>query len=375
MRRLWFAFGIFAGCQCAQLPDLMVLCDDANCLDGGNDMDSGFDAGIDAGSDGGSDAGFDAGVDAGCQALACPIDAGCGTFSDGCGNLMTCDFCIGRDTCGGGGVANQCGCTPKNLFQLCVGGGDASTDGGGDAGIFCGNVYADNGCGVFVDAGCGSTCPGGSTCVDNRCCIPQPDSEFCTVFQCGLIERINRCGERRLINCGSCAMNFMCVQMEEPMRSMCGACLPEDDFTFCDRHGANCEVLDAGDNCGNPRAVDCGSCDDGGCGLNQPNLCGCREPNAGCTDSTQCCSGTICGRGALQKCCVDVGGSCTDDLFCCHGSCGYFTPAGVLRDGGGECCNDFGQGCLNDGECCSGNCVSNVCALFDAGVHDAGSSQ
>ena len=45
-------------------------------------------------------------------ATSCPAGDNCGTASDGCGGTLTCGTCTGFDTCGGGGVPNQCGCTP-----------------------------------------------------------------------------------------------------------------------------------------------------------------------------------------------------------------------------------------------------------------------
>lgn len=38
----------------------------------------------------------------------------CGTISDGCGNTLACGSCSGFQTCGGGGVPNVCGCTPRS---------------------------------------------------------------------------------------------------------------------------------------------------------------------------------------------------------------------------------------------------------------------
>jgi len=38
----------------------------------------------------------------------------CGTISDGCGNTIGCGTCSGFQTCGGGGVPNVCGCTPRS---------------------------------------------------------------------------------------------------------------------------------------------------------------------------------------------------------------------------------------------------------------------
>ena len=46
-----------------------------------------------------------------CSTLA-PID--CGDVFDGCGSLINCGSCVVPEVCGGGGLANQCGCTSSN---------------------------------------------------------------------------------------------------------------------------------------------------------------------------------------------------------------------------------------------------------------------
>src|SRR5262249_23759817 len=44
-----------------------------------------------------------------CVPDACPQDVTCGQIADGCGGLLNCGSCEAPDTCGGGGVHNQCG--------------------------------------------------------------------------------------------------------------------------------------------------------------------------------------------------------------------------------------------------------------------------
>jgi hypothetical protein len=75
----------------------------------------------------------------GCTPATCPAGQ-CGTLDDGCGGTITCG-CTGFDTCGGGGVAGMCGCTPATSCP---------------AGFQCGTI--DDGCGGTVD------CSGGRTC-------------------------------------------------------------------------------------------------------------------------------------------------------------------------------------------------------------------
>jgi hypothetical protein len=44
-----------------------------------------------------------------CTPGTCPVGAECGYVADGCGGLLDCGDCEEPDTCGGGGVYNQCG--------------------------------------------------------------------------------------------------------------------------------------------------------------------------------------------------------------------------------------------------------------------------
>jgi endonuclease/exonuclease/phosphatase family metal-dependent hydrolase len=109
----------------------------------------------------------------------------CGNMDDGCGHLVWCGDCTtGNDTCGGGGIPNLCGCTPRSCAQIpgacgpldngcggtitcdcsapnsCGGGGTAGACGctPRDCGADCGEVY--DGCGHMLSCG---ACPGGAT--------------------------------------------------------------------------------------------------------------------------------------------------------------------------------------------------------------------
>jgi len=45
-----------------------------------------------------------------CHPRTCAdVDAHCGLVGDGCGTTLDCGTCTSGSTCGGGGVANQCG--------------------------------------------------------------------------------------------------------------------------------------------------------------------------------------------------------------------------------------------------------------------------
>src|SRR5207247_49379 len=92
--------------------------------------------------------------------------ANCGTIPDGdCGGTLNCGTCTAPDTCGGGGVANQCGCTPATT---CPDGDNCGTASDG-----CGGTLS---CGTCTD---GQVC--GSTAVSEQaCCYPSGTMGVCT---------------------------------------------------------------------------------------------------------------------------------------------------------------------------------------------------
>jgi len=79
----------------------------------------------------------------------------CGSIPDGCGGTLNCASCSGFQTCGGGGVANVCGCTPTTTCA--------------SAGLSCGTIG--DGCGNTLNCG---TCSGtGAVCSGGQCtCNP-----------------------------------------------------------------------------------------------------------------------------------------------------------------------------------------------------------
>jgi hypothetical protein len=79
----------------------------------------------------------------------------CGTFTDACGHSVNCGGCTAPQTCGGGGTANLCGCTPKPVCH--------------------------DECGGTVANGCGGTfvCPNVNACVCNQGCTPVCGGDVC----------------------------------------------------------------------------------------------------------------------------------------------------------------------------------------------------
>jgi hypothetical protein len=73
------------------------------------------------------------------------MGASCGRVDDGCGTMLDCGTCTSLgETCGGGGTANQCGCSPRSCS---------------DQGFTCGK--ATDGCEHVIDCG---TCSGALPC-------------------------------------------------------------------------------------------------------------------------------------------------------------------------------------------------------------------
>jgi hypothetical protein len=203
----------------------------------------GVDAGppTDAGSvtsgDGGLDAGNgDAGppIDAGCVRRTCE-DAGvrCGPIDDGCGGVSTCGTCPAPTTCGGGGFPGRCGssvcgipCIPTSCRAQ---GAECGIMGDGCGAIIncgscfpgdtCGGGGVPQQCGRATDAGCG-VCPPGACgqrldacgaldcgqCADAGC---TPRSCLREQRSCGLV--LDTCLGIQL-TCGSCWRGSACTQ-------------------------------------------------------------------------------------------------------------------------------------------------------------------
>ncbi len=283
------------------------------------------------------------------------MGANCGQVADGCGGLLNCGTCTAPDSCGGGGVANQCGnyCT----MTTC-----------GAQGANCG-IIAD-GCGGTLNCGtCTSPdiCGGGGT--PNICGAPPCTPRSCTDVgaQCGAIS--DGCGGT--INCGTCAAPAICGGGGVPNVCGTGTCTPGNCGT------ASCGFV--GDGCGG--TVACGTCS------------GAQTCVAGvCTGST--CTPRTC--GAVSATCGYIGDGCGGELNCgvctppqvcggagtpsqCGGSCTPRTCAqanaacGAISDGCGgvkECgACPSGQTCGGGGvpnQCGAGTCLPETCALAGA---------
>ncbi len=151
-----------------------------------------------------------------CEPKPCAAGA-CGRFADGCGHSVDCK-CAAPQTCGGGGAANVCGCTPESDADLCTA-----------KGAKCGSLTADDNCGKSRTVGsCGTcelpeTCGGGGTA--KVCgCASQSDADLCAASEamCGALVAKDNCGQTRSVaSCGSCADPNRCGGYGDD--NVCGA--------------------------------------------------------------------------------------------------------------------------------------------------------
>ncbi len=199
------------------------------------------------------------------------VGATCGLVGDGCGATLDCSLpgnggaaCVAPQTCGGGGVPNQCGggvtCTPQSQAMACA--GKCGVVGNGCGGTYnCGDAcVAPQACG---GGGVPNVCGGQVVCVPTTCSAQGKN--------CGTIG--DGCGGT--LNCGStCPGGQMCGAGGTP--NVCGACVPKT----CSDLSKNCGQV--ADGCGGLTA-NCGTCSGidicGGAGT--PNVCGSVVPDAG----------------------------------------------------------------------------------------------
>ena len=73
------------------------------------------------------------------------VNAQCGLILDGCGGVKDCGGCYDPDTCGGGGIANQCGCSPITCEMVNAECGQVPD--GCDRHFDCGDCYGFETCG------------------------------------------------------------------------------------------------------------------------------------------------------------------------------------------------------------------------------------
>jgi hypothetical protein len=184
----------------------------------------------------------------------------CSRLASGCLGWSAPVACAGpHDVCSGGACTATCSdqCTPDAAMCSGTGISTCRTMASGctdwDAPVACAGPHD-----VCSGGACTATC-----------------SDQCTVDA-------TRCSGTGLSTCKTMASG--CTDWDTPVacadvRDVCSGdrcvCLPESDPAFCARHGADCDLVAAEDNCGASRSVDCGACAAGEtCGLTTANVCG-----------------------------------------------------------------------------------------------------
>ena len=137
----------------------------------------------------------------GCTPQACPASVKCGPASDGCGGIIaSCGTCTPPETCGGGGVAGQCGgntgCKPLTCAEQGISCGPAG-DGCGNLVASCGTCTPPDTCG---GGGVAGQCGNKDHCTPLTCmdlgfnCGPAGDGCGNLIPSCGTCTPPNTCG-------------------------------------------------------------------------------------------------------------------------------------------------------------------------------------
>ena len=289
----------------------------------------------------------------------------CGIVNAGdrCGKARTADCgpCNGFERCGGGGVANVCGCDESEM-AFCV-----------RLGAACGNVVDLDLCGrprVVTCGGCAlpQTC-GGAGVAFICGCAAELDADLCQArgAACGSIQSVDRCGAKRIVNCGACALPDSCGGGGTP--NLCG-CAPESQAALCLSLGAGCGSVTAVDHCGGVRMLACGSCNlpqtCGGGGVT--NACGC-TPDADANECTR--AGLDCGMATVTDNCGAMRpvacGVCGPYLTC--GGGGKANLCGCTPESNPAFCARLGATCgsLNRADNC-GHFRTLVCGACPMGA-------
>ncbi|MFO0679219.1 MAG: hypothetical protein U0169_22010 [Polyangiaceae bacterium] len=328
----------------------------------------------------------DSGGSASCVPRTCAqAQANCGPIGDGCGGLLQCGTCTAPESCGGGGVASRCSeavrCMPKTCADFPVTACGPLADG-------CGGLIT---CGVDGQGGCVApqSCGGAgvaSQCGGNAGCTPRTVADCATAnVQCGPMA--DGCGG--FVDCGGCPANESCGAGGPSKCGTSGVDAGTCTKKTCADYPANsCGPVP--DGCGG--VLTCGanggtctppqSCGGGG----TPSVCGgssacvpktCNQLNATCGAAGDGCGGTIpnCGDCAAPQTCGGGGtpSQCGGMNACVKKTCADY-PAdvcGAQADGCGGTIT-CGGGCTPPQICGGGGVPSKCGGGSDAGVVDAG---
>jgi hypothetical protein len=330
------------------------------------------------------------------NAAAC-AGKNCGTVTNNCGQPVDCGTCTSPQTCGGGGTANVCGCTPTTCAAQHATCGSIPDGCGGT--LDCNSCDADACLFCDADHACASTCTGDQVCCGGRLCGLAVGARGCVAdgdccsgtCVAGVCQATPGGDGAPCDSAADCAGGIPCVDgVCCASTIVCGGtcCASDAQVCFdnsccapktCAEQGANCGELS--DTCGG--ALDCGTCNApqtcGGGGI--PNACGCTPTTCqagqcgqivdGCggnLDCGGCGGGEQCLDGICQAVCQPIlaacdpnepGGACCDDAVCDFTRhCCFPTgaPCTLLVGGGYGCCE--GNNCVAQGNLGARFCVS-----------------
>ena len=198
-------------------------------------------------------------IDPGAACAQAGIECGEIMIDDGCGNMeeFTCTCGHPEQTCSGEGM---CVCTESNPPPVTC----ANEDRGGA----CGEFLYDAGCGVMELQECGTTCPEGLVCdEENKTCVTDTPNE-CGENACDIADR--ECGTLPAcpgIDCGVCGADATCNSEGQCVEDAptCGSRAQDD---VCGLRGEpNSRCLSMYAPCPSYEHFACGTCAGGGCSI------------------------------------------------------------------------------------------------------------
>ena len=290
----------------------------------------------------------------------------CGPVSDGCADILDCGRCDEPNTCGGGGVEGVCGCTPQ-CDDVSCGGGDGCggqcpapegccTDDCSEGQTSCDGAQIRS-CGNFDDDPCldwseSEVCEHGA-CVDDAC--PAACVDECSEAGVGCVDDDTKgtCGDFDADPCLEWGEVVVCEAERECAAGVCSSTCTDE----CSVAGIGCVDIDT-------RAT-CGNFDDDPC---------LEWDGASVCDAGQECSGGVCVSTCSDEC-SPAGLGCVDDST--RGTCGNFDADPCLEWGSvssctagescaaGVCVADCVDECAPAGSGCVSNTQTGVCGDFD----------
>lgn len=257
--------------------------------------------------------------------MTCQNGQRCTAATNNCGQSVVCpNNCMTPQSCGGGTSADTCGCTGKTKAELCAGKncGNVTNE--------CGVMFSCWPDGVTTCAGTGQSCGGGN--VANVCgCTAQCTGKMCGGDGCG--GSCGTCNSSQTCNGqGQCVDS--CMPISKTMACMgknCGdvsdgcsgiySCWPVGMMT-CAGEGQSCGGAGTLNVCGcSPQCTGkvCGPNSCGGtCGPGCPSekTCSADQTMCECKTAVELCGSRNCGQYTVGGCTVSCGPGCSNGQIC-----------------------------------------------------------